>query len=111
MPFQKGQSGNPSGRQRVKPFREALDRAIAQDDGKRIRKAADKLLDSAADGEPWAIQMLADRLDGKALQVAHVETVTHVNESVQDFAAWLAEALGREEDSSEQPSLPDTRAF
>jgi Family of unknown function (DUF5681) len=68
MPFQKGTSGNPSGRQRGKPFREALDRAIAQDDGKRIRKAIEKLLDLAAAGESWAIQMLADRLDGKAPQ-------------------------------------------
>jgi hypothetical protein len=50
------------------PFRAALDRAIAQDDAKRIRKAAETLLDRAAAGEPWALGMLADRLDGKPVQ-------------------------------------------
>jgi hypothetical protein len=65
MPFQPGQSGNPSGKVESKPFLEALRRAIAQDDGKRVRACAEKLLDLAAGGEPWAIQMLADRLDGR----------------------------------------------
>lgn len=51
-----------------KPFYAALDRAIAQDDGKRLRDCAEKLVDLAAAGEAWAVQMLADRLDGKAVQ-------------------------------------------
>lgn len=51
-----------------KPFWHAIDRAIAQEDGKRLRKAADKLLDAAAAGEDWAIKELADRLDGKPAQ-------------------------------------------
>ncbi len=49
-------------------FDGALRRAIAQEDGKRIREAAEKLLDLAAAGEPWAVKELADRLDGKAAQ-------------------------------------------
>ena len=68
MPFEPGQSGNPAGSQKAKRFYNALDRAIAQDDSKRLREAADKLLDLAAAGEPWATQMLADRLDGKVPQ-------------------------------------------
>ena len=68
MPFEPGQSGNPAGSQKAKRFYNALDRAIAQDDSKRLREAAEKLLDLAANGEPWATQMLADRLDGKAVQ-------------------------------------------
>jgi hypothetical protein len=54
-----------------KPFREALDRAIAQDDGKRLRRAAERLLTMAAKatkGDTRAIRELADRLDGKAVQ-------------------------------------------
>lgn len=47
-------------------FNDALRRAITQDDGKRIRAAAEKLLDLAADGTPWAVRELADRTDGKA---------------------------------------------
>lgn len=51
-----------------KPFREALNRAIKQEDGRRVRAAAEMLLDKASDGEPWAIKELADRVDGKVAQ-------------------------------------------
>jgi hypothetical protein len=51
-----------------KPFLAALQRAIAQDDGKKLRAAAEKLMQLAADGEAWAVKELADRTDGKALQ-------------------------------------------
>jgi len=51
-----------------RPFREALRRAITQDDGKRIRATAEKLLDLAAEGEAWAVKELADRVDGKVSQ-------------------------------------------
>ena len=54
-----------------KPFREALDRAIKQDDGKRLRRAAERLLTMAAratKGDTRAIKELADRLDGKSVQ-------------------------------------------
>lgn len=61
MPFQEG---NQHG---AKPrlWSGALHRAIQQDDGRRIRAAAEKLLDLAANGEAWAVKELADRLDGK----------------------------------------------
>ena len=68
MPFQPGQSGNPSGSVPSKPFFAALNRAIAQDDAKRLRACAERVLDLAAAGEPWAAQMLADRLDGRPAQ-------------------------------------------
>ena len=51
-----------------KQFMGALQRAIAQDDGRRIRAAAEKLLDLAAEGEQGAVKELADRLDGKSVQ-------------------------------------------
>jgi len=53
-------------------WNDALRRAIAQDDGKRIRAAAEKLIDLAAEGTPWAVRELADRLDGKAFQSVQV---------------------------------------
>ena len=68
MAFVPGQSGNPAGTQPSKPFMQALGRAIAQDDAKRLRQCAETLLDLAAAGESWAVQMLADRLDGKPKQ-------------------------------------------
>jgi len=68
MAFKKGQSGNPAGTPKDYKFLSALNRAIAQDDGKKLRAAAEKLMAKAAEGEPWAINMLADRLDGKPAQ-------------------------------------------
>lgn len=62
-----GQPGNDNAT-KSKPWRAALDRALAQDDGKKLRAAAEKLLQSAADGEGWAIKELGDRLDGKSIQ-------------------------------------------
>ena len=60
------QLGNDNAKGSV--FGQALRRAIAQEDGKRIRAAAEKLLDLAAEGVPWAVRELADRTDGKAYQ-------------------------------------------
>ena len=68
MAFKPGESGNPAGNPKSKRFYAALDRAIIQEDRKRLRAAAEKLLSLAAEGEQWAVQMLADRLDGKAAQ-------------------------------------------
>jgi hypothetical protein len=68
MAWKPGESGNPSGGNGQKPFMAALKRALAQEDGKRLREAAEQLLTQAASGESWAINMLADRLDGKAPQ-------------------------------------------
>jgi hypothetical protein len=54
--------------QTEKQFHGALRRAIISDNGERLRRAAEALLDHAAAGEYWAINMLADRLDGKPTQ-------------------------------------------
>ena len=67
MLYAPGQSGN-AGNKRERLFYSALSRAIAQEDAKRVRAAAEQLLDLAASGEAWAIKELADRLDGKAMQ-------------------------------------------
>lgn len=51
---------------------EALDRAIKQDEGVRLRAAAEKLLDLAAAGEQWAVKEIGDRLDGKPKQQTEI---------------------------------------
>lgn len=53
-------------------FIDVLNRAIVQDDSKRLRSAAEKLLDLASVGEPWAIKEIADRLDGRPAQAVTV---------------------------------------
>jgi hypothetical protein len=66
--FKPGESGNPKGSRKAKLFEDALKRAIVQEDGQRVREAAEKLLTLAAAGESWALKELADRLDGKVAQ-------------------------------------------
>ena len=87
MTWVKGQSGNPEGPVKAKRFYAALDRAIVQEDGKRLRAAAEKLLDHAAAGESWAMQMLADRLDGKPSQ-----QIDHGNADGRPFVLTMANA-------------------
>lgn len=70
MPYKKGQSGNPGGRAREKPFLAALNMEIAKRgaDRKALRKVAAALLEKAEAGDMAAINALMDRLDGKAMQ-------------------------------------------
>lgn len=62
-----GQPGNKNATKN-KVWIEALNRSIAQDDGKRLRAAAEKLLDLAVAGDVQALKELGDRLDGKPAQ-------------------------------------------
>ncbi len=79
-----------------KLFDGALRRAIAQDDGKRLRQAAEALLDAAAAGEPWAIDKLADRLDGKPGQTVDMRVSKQPGEmTLAELTAELAAAAGR----------------
>ena len=52
----------------MKPWKEALQRAIAQADGKVLRKLADALVKKAAEGDVQALKEIGDRLDGRAVQ-------------------------------------------
>lgn len=85
MPFKPG--NNLGAKSRL--FDGALRRAIAQDDGERVRRAAETLLDEAAAGKVWAVQMLADRLDGKADQTINVVKSVE-NMSLAELAAEVA---------------------
>jgi hypothetical protein len=57
-----------------KVWSDALHRAITQDQGKRVRLAAEKLLDEASKGQQWAIRELADRLDGRPRRESSFDT-------------------------------------
>jgi hypothetical protein len=64
--------GNQNGA-KSRRFEQAVERALLADDGKRLRAAAEKLLDLAAEGEKWAVEILRDTLDGKPSQSVSVD--------------------------------------
>jgi hypothetical protein len=61
--------GPPLGsRNGAKPrlFEKHLEAVINNDNGTKLRKIVIATLDAAVAGEPWAVQFIAERLDGKA---------------------------------------------
>lgn len=105
MPFEKG---NQLG-VKAKLFDQALRRAIASDDGKRVRDCADKLLDLASTGEPWAVKELIDRLDGKAVQTADININDKRADELSDsellrIAAASRTGTSEPQDGAEVPS-------
>ena len=88
MAWKKGQSGNPGRRPREKPFLDALRVALNEegDDGQRkLRTIAARLVDAAVAGESWAIQHVADRLDGRPTQInENYEHYRSINELSDD---------------------------
>jgi hypothetical protein len=68
-PFQKGQSGNPGGRPKSKPFREALEAVLeAAGPDADLAAIARALCGQAIAGNVQGIREVADRLDGKVPQ-------------------------------------------
>jgi hypothetical protein len=72
MPWKPGESGNPAGSQTSKPWRDAINRAVARaqhdDDYRSLNKLAEKLLEKASEGDMAALKELGDRLDGRPAQ-------------------------------------------
>lgn len=70
--FEKGQSGNPGGRPKVKAWRDALERAVSSNDKKKKRPRLDLIaeacIDAALGGDITAMKEIGDRLDGKVPQ-------------------------------------------
>ena len=65
------QPGNEWGR-KAKLVSEAIRRSIKQDDGVRLRNGVERLMDAFGAGEPWALSMVMDRLEGKPAQAVTV---------------------------------------
>ncbi len=78
-----GQSGNPLGGPKDKIVADAIRVAVLTEvkSGRhkgsiKLRAIADKIVEQAMEGQPWAIQMIADRLDGKPLQQSETKVET-----------------------------------
>ncbi len=108
MAWKKGQSGNPNGGPKDKAFADALRIAVNADDGdgtKKLRRIAEKLVTCALNGESWAIQQVADRLDGKPAQEATLMVGRlRANELADDELADIA--VGSGEGVAEAPIDP-----
>ena len=66
-----GQPGNQNGK-KGKLFYNQLRVALVQEDSRKLRTIAQKLVDAAELGEPWAIKEVIDRVDGKAVQSTEI---------------------------------------
>ena len=88
----KGGQPNNTNAQKRGAFLRELTKELAQSP-EQLRKAIKKLLEQASKGEPWAIQMLADRLDGKPISGkliadsgdAEDEGMQHVNRAMEEL--------------------------
>ena len=97
----KGVSGNPAGRPSEKPFTDALRAALNETDPRTKRRnlvsIAAKLVDCAIAGDAWAVQHVADRLDGKPAQESTVNinnrTLTELADT--EIATRIAELRAR----------------
>ena len=49
-----------------------LERALLQEDDRRLRLGIENVLNKLADGERWALEFVTDRLDGKARQAVDI---------------------------------------
>lgn len=114
MAFQKGKSGNPGGGLKDKAFADAVRIAVsrkAEDGRRKLMLLADKLIDCALSGEGWAMQQIADRLDGKPAQESTVTIFRDVNELTDsEIAARIAELRGTDSsDGDNAPSIDPAR--
>ena len=64
-PWKPGQSGNPGGRPKRKLIDEALEELLLRNDSELALAIAKKLLARAKTGEVKAIQLVAERVQGK----------------------------------------------
>ena len=86
-----GQPNNINAQKRGAFLRE-LTKELTQNP-EQLRKAIRKLLEQASKGEPWAIQMLADRLDGKPISGKLIADSEGSNDEVNQYFEKAFEEL------------------
>lgn len=95
MKYQKGQSGNPGGRPKDKPWAEALRVSLYRDDRRALTDLAEVVKLAALGGDMQAIKEIGDRLDGKPVQESEVTVHRAVSELTdEEIAARIAELRG-----------------
>lgn len=100
-PWKPGQSGNPRGRPKKRLIDEALEELLASNDSEAARDVAAALLKRARKGDLRAIQLIAERtqgkptraveisgLDGGALEIDHM-TDEQLDQRINELLAKL----------------------
>ena len=89
--YKGGQPNNTNAQKRGAFLRE-LNKELTQNP-EQLRKAIKKLLEQASKGEPWAIQMLADRLDGKPISGKLIADAEGSNDEANQYVNRAMEEL------------------
>lgn len=91
--FQPGQSGNPTGKSKLKPLTDRLRMILAQNPH-RAEKIAEALITEAEGGNLQAAAMIFDRLEGKPTQSLEITDARQVTE-IAEIDRRIAELSNR----------------
>lgn len=96
MTWKKGQSGNPRGAPKRMLISSNIERELLQaaDDGDvtKARLIAKKVVALAVSGEPWAIQFVTERTEGKPEQ--RIDITRHVRDLADEELLAIAAGSG-----------------
>jgi hypothetical protein len=98
----KGGQPNNTNAQKRGAFLRALTLELSQNP-EQLRKVVKKLVESATNGEAWAITTLADRLDGKPITGRYMDDIenegsdemNYLNLALEDLLATLEKKMGQ----------------
>ena len=90
---------------KAKIVEQALRKAAAMDDYVRLRNGCEKLMDAFSEGQPWAISLVFDRLDGKPAQQI-IATDTEGRSLAIGLVAYAAELRPDDTLQVHSPALP-----
>lgn len=101
MPWKPGQSGHPGGRPKTKLFSQALRNVLSLSEAEEIAK---KVVEMAKNGDLQAVNIVADRLDGKPHQSVEV-----TDERTDDLAAVFDQILADSASTTEEATDHGTK--
>ena len=78
---------------KAKMVEQALKRAAEREDWKRFHDGIEKVWDSWAKGEVWAMQFVRDTIDGKPKERVELDATPAYVEAVSGLASFVAKAL------------------
>lgn len=102
--YQARPAPNPGGTGHYRPFRDKLLAVLRSNDWRRMSAIVEKLVRAAERGEPWAIQTVIERTDGKAPQAIEITSNSVTNNVIVSLKAEeLAEILQLLSDGGVRP--------